>query len=116
MKLLHNNRCSKSREALAWLQTQNTNIEIVDYQAQPLNETQLRHLCQQLGLNSPREMIRSKETLYRELNLAQANDNALFVALATHPKLLERPILIIGEHAVIGRPLEKIQTLYAQHG
>lgn len=111
MILYHNNRCSKSREALAWLQQQNLALEVVDYQQNPLDEAALRDLANKLGVQSVREMMRVKEDLYSELDLASADEAALLRALAQHPKLLERPILVYGERAAIGRPLANIQAL-----
>lgn len=111
MILYHNNRCSKSREALAWLQQQNLALEVADYQQNPLDEAALRDLANKLGIRSVREMMRVKDDLYGELGLADADEATLLRALAQHPKLLERPILVHGERAAIGRPLANIQAL-----
>ncbi|XXQ68031.1 arsenate reductase (glutaredoxin) [Neisseriaceae bacterium B1] len=111
MILYHNHRCSKSREALAWLQQQNAPLTVVDYQQNPLNEAQLRDLANKLGVKSVREMMRVKDDLFSELGLANADEATLLHALAQHPKLLERPILVHGERAAIGRPLSNIQAL-----
>lgn len=111
MILYHNNRCSKSRAALAWLTENHVPIEVVDYQTQSLNETQLRQLAKQLNLASVREMMRVKDDLFTQLHLASASEDELFAALASHPQLLERPILVCGARAAIGRPLSNIQDL-----
>lgn len=108
MILYHNNRCSKSREALQFLQDKGLDFQVVNYLDTPLNETQLRQLVQKLGVDSPRAMMRVKDELYRNLDLAVADDDALFAALVRHPNLLERPILENGVQAAIGRPLENL--------
>lgn len=113
MILYHNNRCSKSREALAWLQQHNASLTVVDYQQNPLDEAQLRDLANKLGVTSVREMMRVKDDLFGELGLTNADEATLLHALAQHPKLLERPILVHGERAAIGRPLSHIQALLA---
>lgn len=114
MILYHNNRCSKSREALAFLETRGICPQLVHYLDTPPDEAQLRDLAAKLGLTSPHGMMRIKDELYRELNLADADDDALFAALAAHPKLLERPIAVLGNRAAIGRPLENIARLLEQ--
>lgn len=113
MILYHNNRCSKSREALAFLQEQGVQAQVCAYLTEGLDEAQLRDLAVKLGVASPREMMRTKEALYRELDLANADDDALFAALAANPVLLERPILVNGARAAIGRPLENLKALLA---
>lgn len=108
MILYHNNRCSKSREALAFLQEKGIEFKTVAYLTAPLSEKELRELAAKIGVQSPREMMRTKEALYRELNLKEADDDALFAAMANHPVLMERPILDNGSKAAIGRPLENL--------
>lgn len=111
--LYHNNRCSKSRAALQLLQTRGIDAEIVDYQKQPLDSVQLRQLYAKLGLDSVRGMMRTKDELYQNLQLAddKLTDDDLIDALAQHPALLERPIFVSGARAAIGRPLENIEAL-----
>ncbi|MEJ2791854.1 arsenate reductase (glutaredoxin) [Iodobacter sp. LRB] len=111
MKLLHNPRCSKSREALAALTARGLSPEIIDYLTQPLNEAAIRTLIAQLGI-APLALVRTKEALWQE-QFAQAalDDDAIITALAAHPRLIERPILIHQNRAAIGRPLENIFTL-----
>ncbi|WP_293933265.1 arsenate reductase (glutaredoxin) [Iodobacter sp.] len=111
MQLLHNPRCSKSREVLAALTAKDLQPEIIDYLKQPLDEAQIRQLLNQLGI-SALALVRSKETLWQEQYAEQALDEAAIIAvLAKHPKLIERPILIYQGRAAIGRPLENIFTL-----
>lgn len=109
--LYHNPRCAKSRAAWLLLQVRHVHTHVVDYQTYPLSMAQLRVLMQQLGVHSPRQMMRCNDALYTELNLDQADDEALLAALAAHPKLLERPIAVLGDKAAIGRPLSNIETL-----
>lgn len=109
--LYHNPRCSKSRAALTLLQLRDIPTQVIDYQSDPPGIDTLRTLMRQLGIDSPRAMMRTKEALYAELNLAAADDEALLAAMAAHPKLIERPIAVIGDKAAIGRPLENIETL-----
>ncbi|AZN36270.1 arsenate reductase (glutaredoxin) [Iodobacter ciconiae] len=111
MKLLHNPRCSKSREALAVLIAKGFQPEIIDYLAHPLDEAAIRALLTQLGA-APIALVRTKEALWLE-QFAQASldNDAIIAALAAHPKLIERPILIHQNRAAIGRPIENILTL-----
>lgn len=111
MKLLHNPRCSKSREALAALIAKGLSPEIIDYLAKPLDEAAIRALLNQLGI-APLALVRTQEALWKEQFAQSAlDDNAIITALASHPKLMERPILIYQNRAAIGRPLENILTL-----
>lgn len=109
--LYHNNRCSKSREALAWLQSTGIPFEIVHYLDTPPTEAQLREIAALLQLSSPIEMMRTKEALFGELNLKNADAGTLFAAMAQHPRLIERPIGIYRNRAAIGRPLDRLQAL-----
>lgn len=103
--LYHNPRCSKSREALALLQAQGCEPEIVLYLDTPPNAKQLKALLAQLGI-SARQLLRKTEDAYKELNLADEtlSEAALIKAMVANPKLIERPIFIHGESAVVGRP------------
>ncbi|BDM64798.1 arsenate reductase [Shewanella sp. NFH-SH190041] len=109
--LLHNPRCSKSRAALALLQQRNQDVTVVQYLKTPLSLAQLEVLMSQLGLQDPREMMRTKEAEYQQLQLDNAQPAELLRAIATTPKLLERPIAIVGNRAVIGRPPETVLEL-----
>lgn len=112
--ILHNPRCSKSRAALAIVQQfaddNDILLTITDYQATPLQLTELRSLEQQLGL-PVRAMMRDGEMLFDTLQLARASDATLLAALASHPQLLQRPIVIYLGRAVIGRPPEQLHAL-----
>lgn len=112
--ILHNPRCSKSRAALMLVQqfaTDNAvSLQTVDYQTAPLNLAELRTLQQQLGI-PVRAMVRDGEALFDTLRLAQADDATLLAALASHPQLLQRPIVIYKGRAMIGRPTEHLHAL-----
>lgn len=109
LQLYHNPRCSKSRSALQLLEERGLTPSIVRYLETPPDAGQLQELLRKLGL-SPRQLIRSGEDEYQQLNLANPalTDAQLIEAMVKHPKLIERPILIVGDKAVVGRPPEKI--------
>lgn len=114
LTLYHNPRCSKSRGALELLEARGLAPTIVRYLETPPSTAELRELLDKLGL-SPRQLLRSGEDEYKALGLADASlsDEQLIAAMASHPKLIERPILIAGDRAVIGRPPEKVLELLA---
>lgn len=108
--IYHNPRCSKSRETLALLQQHGVEPQVVRYLEQAPDETTLRQLMQALGMNSPREMMRRKEAEYQALGLDDPalSEEQLLAALAAHPKLLERPIVVAQGKARLGRPPEQV--------
>lgn len=106
--IYHNPRCSKSRQTLALLEENGVEPTVIKYLETPANEAQLRSLFKQLGLDDVRGMMRVKEDLYKELGLKQADDDALFAAMAENPKLMERPIVVNNDQAKIGRPPEQV--------
>ncbi|HCS63638.1 MAG TPA: arsenate reductase (glutaredoxin) [Cellvibrio sp.] len=107
--LYHNPRCSKSREALNLLREQGQEPEIVLYLETPPNAKTLKALLGKLGIGA-RDLLRKGEDAYKELNLADGklSDAALIKAMVENPKLIERPIAINGDKAVIGRPPENV--------
>ena len=109
LTLYHNPRCSKSRGALELLEARGLTPTVVRYLETPLSAAQLRDLLARLNL-SARQLLRSGEDEYKALNLGDSSlsEAQLIDAMATHPKLIERPILVAGDKAVIGRPPEKI--------
>lgn len=109
LTLYHNPRCSKSRSALELLESRGLTPSIVRYLDTPLSAAELNTLLGKLGV-APRQLLRSGEDEYRDLGLADdsLSDEQLIEAMASHPRLIERPILVIGERAVVGRPPEKI--------
>ncbi len=112
LTLYHNPRCSKSREALSLLEEQGLEPTIVRYLDTPPDAAALKRLAKLLGVK-PRAMMRSGEKIYKELGLddPKTSDADLFAAMAAHPVLIERPILVSGGRAVIGRPPEKVLDL-----
>lgn len=107
--LYHNPRCSKSREALNLLREQGLEPEIVLYLETPPNAKTLKALLGKLGIGA-RDLLRKGEDAYKELNLAdeKLSEAALIKAMVENPKLIERPIAINGDKAVIGRPPENV--------
>lgn len=112
LTLYHNPRCSKSRGALELLEARGLTPTVVRYLDEPLDATQIQGLLKKLGL-SARQLLRTGEEDYKTLHLADASlsEAQLIAAIAAHPKLMERPILEVGDKAVIGRPPEQILEL-----
>lgn len=112
--LYHNNRCSKSREALALLEQSGKTFSVRYYLEQPLSVAELTALLKALQLPA-RDLLRSKEDEYKTLGLADPalSEQQLISALIQHPKLMERPVLQVGDNAVIARPADKMLALLA---
>lgn len=112
--IYHNPRCSKSRETLALVEDfaarNGLQVDVVEYLKMPPTLEQLSALLQQLGCTA-RDITRNNEEEYFSLGLEQADDGAVLCAIATHPKLLQRPIVVYNDHAVIGRPPELVHDL-----
>ncbi|MNC12222.1 Arsenate reductase [compost metagenome] len=112
LTLYHNPRCSKSRGALELLEARGLQPRVVHYLETPPSAAELRELLGKLGYNA-RQLLRSGEEVYQTLNLADPtlDDEALIAAMLEHPRLIERPILVVGDKAIIGRPSERILEL-----
>lgn len=109
--LLHNPRCSKSRDALAMLRGRGVEVTVRDYLEEPLDGSDVLALVAKIE-GSAATLLRSKEPEYLEFGLSDASSpDEVARAIAAHPTLLERPILIVGERAAIGRPLEALERL-----
>lgn len=110
--IYHNPRCSKSRETLALLQDHNVEPTVVQYLQTPPDAATLKQLLKALKL-SARELLRTKEDEYKTLKLADASltEEELIAAMSRHPKLIERPIVVKGKRAVLGRPPENVLQL-----
>ncbi|OLQ89913.1 arsenate reductase (glutaredoxin) [Vibrio ponticus] len=106
--IYHNPRCSKSRQTLTLLEEKGVQPEIIKYLDTPLSVAELKDLYALLALEEVRAMMRVKEDVYKELNLAQASDEQLFTAMAENPKLIERPIVVANGKAKHGRPPEQV--------
>ncbi|WP_313325026.1 arsenate reductase (glutaredoxin) [Pseudomonas qingdaonensis] len=109
LTLYHNPRCSKSRGALELLEARGLTPEVVRYLETPPDAATLKALLGKLGIGA-RQLLRSGEDEFKTLGLADPalSDDQLIDAMARHPKLIERPILVAGNKAVIGRPPEKV--------
>ena len=108
----HNPRCSKSRNGINYLDEKGIDYEIRRYLDEPPSVEEIREVLKKLGMR-PRELMRTKEKLYRELGLKDVEDEEkLIEAMAMHPKLIERPIIIRGDRAVVARPETKIDELF----
>jgi arsenate reductase len=107
--MYHNPRCSKSRQALNLLKESGIEPEIVEYLKTPPDAETLREVLRMLGLR-PRELMRTKEKRYREMNLADMSlsEEDLIEAMVQNPILIERPIVIRGKQAALGRPPERV--------
>jgi arsenate reductase len=103
----HNPRCSKSRQTLALLRERGIETEIIDYLKTPPGANAISDVLGKLGIG-PRELIRKGESVYRELGLKDADDATLLEAMAGHPILIERPVVIVGGKAAICRPPEAV--------
>lgn len=109
LQILHNPRCGKSRTCLAFLDNTQEEIEIVNYLQNPLSKTELKSLIKKLGIK-PIELIRQKENIWIENFKGQTlSDEEVVEAIAKYPILMERPIVIKGNRAIIGRDIEKLQ-------
>ncbi len=100
----HNPRCSKSRAALEILENDGCDNNIISYLENKPNKQELKDALSMLGL-SPRELMRTKEDIYVELNLKdESNEDKLIEAMASNPILIERPVIFKDNKAIIGRP------------
>ncbi len=114
VSIWHNPRCSKSRTALKVIEENNCETEIIKYLEKSPDETEIKNILKMLAI-TPRELMRTKEAIYKELNLKEEmNDDKLILAMAQHPKLIERPIIIKDGRAIIGRPTERIAEFLNQ--
>jgi arsenate reductase len=108
VKLYHNPRCSKSRQALALLEERGISADIIDYVNNPPSVAELKSILQKLGIEAG-QWLRAKEAAAKERGLTPASDEAAILkAMSENPKLIERPVIITDKGARIGRPPEKI--------
>ena len=107
IRIYHNPRCSKSRATLALLEERGIEPDIVPYLENPPSVDELRGLLGLLG-RTPRDLARRGEEAWRNLKLADADDETILEAMASHPKLIERPIEVNGDRAALGRPPEAV--------
>ena len=108
VSIYHNNRCSKSRQVLALLQEKNVNLDIVEYLKQPLLEGTLKQILNQLGIK-PIELMRKGEQDFKtHVKGKDLKDDDLIALMVQYPKLIERPILVSGDKALVARPPELV--------
>ena len=112
IQIWHNPRCSKSRNALQFLEEEGIDAEVVKYLDMPHSKEEIKNLISMLGLSSARDLMRTKEEVYKTLDLKNIEDEEkLIEAMVENPRLIERPIVIKDTKAAIGRPIEKIIDL-----
>ena len=113
--IYHNPRCSKSRQTLALLEEHKVTPEVVLYLESPPDARQLKALIGKLGIE-PRQLLRTSEAEYKEMNLADKSlgDEAIIEAMVKAPILIQRPIVVAGDKAVLGRPPENALELIRQ--
>lgn len=104
----HNPSCSKSRQALALLKERGLEPTVRQYLKDPPSAEELRAVIEKLGFDDPHGLVRKKEKQFAELGVAEMEGDAVVAAMAEHPKLIERPVVITDEGARIGRPTEAI--------
>jgi arsenate reductase len=111
VQIYHNSRCSKSRECLAYLEQHVSSFEVINYLKTPPTFEELELIIKKLGIK-PLALVRTKEKIWIE-NFKNQNlsDEEIIQALSAHPTLIERPIVIKGDKAIIARPLENITAI-----
>ena len=113
VRIYHNPRCGKSRETLKLLRSRGIDPEIIEYLKTPLDADGLRDLAARLGIPA-RELLRTKQAEYKAMGLGpDTTDDEAIEAMAEQPILMERPVVVVGERAAIGRPPEKVLELLA---
>lgn len=110
IKIYHNPRCSKSRETLALLQEKGITPTVVEYLTTPPSVAEIEKLLKMLGFTDARQLMRTKEDIYKELKLADdsVTQAQLIQAMHDNPKLIERPIVVKSKKAKLGRPPEQV--------
>lgn len=108
IKIYHNPRCTKSRQALQLLQEKGIEPEVIEYMKDPLTEEELWEVLDKLDMD-PEELVRVKENDWKEnFKGKDLDENEVVFAMIEYPKLMERPIIVNGDKAVVARPTEKL--------
>lgn len=112
VKIYHNPKCSKSRQTLALIRERGIEPEIVEYLKTPPSPEELKRIIDQLNI-PPTELLRTGEKEYRELGLDRdgIDDTTVIETMCEHPRLMQRPIVLVGEDARIGRPPEAVSGI-----
>jgi arsenate reductase (glutaredoxin) len=108
----HNPQCSKSRAVAGLMEERGADADYLRYLEETPSRAEIERILGLLGTDDPRSIIRTGEDVYRELGLKDADRDALLDAMVAHPILIERPIVIRGNRAVVGRPPEKVFELF----
>ena len=112
--IYHNPRCSKSRETLHLLEEMKITPEVILYLDTAPSVAELKILLKALGFDDARKLMRTKEDSYKTLELAdETSQDALIQAMHDNPKLIERPIVVVGNKARLGRPPEQVKELFS---
>lgn len=111
IKIYHNPRCRKSREGLQILEASGQDFEVIKYLENVPDEAELKEILQYLDI-APIDLVRKSEQIWKdEFKGKDLSDEEIIKAMATHPKLIERPIVVKNSRAVLGRPPENIKSL-----
>ncbi len=103
-----NPRCNTCRTLHGLLEERGVDAELVRYLEDTPTKEELEQVMELLGMEDPRQMMRTSEPVYAELGLAEATPDQLLEAMTEHPILIQRPIVIMGDRAVIARPAERV--------
>ena len=113
IRIYHNPRCSKSRQALALVESKTSEFEVIEYLKNPLTFKEIKLLLSRLNIK-PLELIRIQESIWKEnYNGKEMHDDEIIKTIVNHPKLMERPIVITNKKAIIGRPPENVIDLFS---
>ncbi|MFT4903116.1 MAG: arsenate reductase [Thalassomonas sp.] len=113
MKIYHNPKCSKSRQTLAIIEGETSSFEIIEYLKNPLSEEEIIVLLSKLNIK-PVELVRTQETIWEEnYKEKELTEIEIINAMVENPKLIERPIVVKNNKAIIGRPPENVLSLFA---
>lgn len=109
--IYHNPRCTKSRQGVALLKEKDVNFEVIKYLEDPITEKELKDIIKKLGI-TPMALVRKNEAIWKSnFKGKDLSDKDIIKAMISNPKLIERPIVINGDKAVVGRPTEQILTI-----
>ncbi|MFO7868414.1 MAG: arsenate reductase (glutaredoxin) [Bacteroidales bacterium] len=111
LTIYHNARCSKSREGLSFLKKKTTNFKVAEYMKNGISEDEIRDITSKINC-SAHDIIRTQESIYKELYKSKdLSEDEWVKAIVSHPKLLQRPIIVSDTQAIIARPAEKINDI-----
>ena len=112
IKVYHYPRCGKSRQGVEFLTDQNVKFQTIEYFKEPFTVTSLADVLKKLEVK-PIELVRTNEAVWKEkYSGKELSDNAIIQAMVDHPRLIQRPIVVKNNKAVIGRPTEKIAEIF----